>query len=55
MPPPLLTADAPVLEVAHPSKIGVFVLLGYKLNVAVFDCRDGGFGQRPNFDKPLVG
>ena len=42
-------------QVTHPCEIGVFVLLGHKLNVAVFYRRDGGFRQRPNFDKPLVG
>src|SRR5690554_7558236 len=36
MAPPQLAADAPVLNVTHPTEIHVLVLLGYKLNKAVF-------------------
>ena len=55
VPPPQLAADAPVLYVAHPGKVGVLPLLGHELDVAVFHGRDRGLGQFSGVDIPLVG
>ena len=53
--PPQLTADAPVLDVAHPREIHVFVLFWHERNAAVFDSGDGRFCQRFGRYVPLVG
>src|SRR5699024_5390901 len=53
--PPPLTRDTPVLNLAHPGEVHVFVLLRYELNVAVlnrFNCR---FRQDIGTHVPLVG
>ena len=53
--PPQLTRDTPVLNIAHPGEVHVFVLLRYELNVAVlnrFNCR---FRQDIGTHVPLVG
>nr|GEY46165.1 hypothetical protein [Tanacetum cinerariifolium] len=52
--PPELTADAPVLDVAHPREVHVFVLLGHESDAAVFDSGDGRLGQRLGRHVPLV-
>ena len=53
--PPQLTADAPVLDVAHPREVHVFVLLGHELDTAVFNGRNRRLGQRLGRHVPLVG
>ena len=53
MPPPQLPADAPVLNVAHPGEVGVFPLLGYELNGALFDRFNRGSGELFCVDVPL--
>ena len=53
--PPQLTADAPVLDVAHPAEVHVLVLLGHELDLAALDHGDGLLGQRLGGDVPLVG
>ncbi len=53
MSPPQLAADTPVLNVAHPRKVGVFPLLGYELNGALFDSFDSGSGEFFCIDIPL--
>ena len=55
MPPPQLAGNAPVLNVAHPGKIKVFVLLRHKFDVAIFHGFDGWFGEFLGVDVPLVG
>ena len=55
MPPPLLARYAPVLNVAHPGEVDVFVLLRHELHVAVLHRRDGRPRQRLDLDEPLVG
>ena len=55
MAPPLLAADAPVLDVAHPSEVGVFILLGDELNPALPHGLDGRLRQRGNAHEPLIG
>ena len=55
MPPPQLSRDTPVLDVAHPGKVGVFPLLRHELDVAVFDFLNGRFGQRFCVHVPLIG
>ncbi len=55
MAPPELTADAPVLDVAHPAEVHVLVLLGHELDLAAFDGGDGLLGQRFGGNVPLVG
>ncbi len=52
--PPELPADAPVLDVAHPGKVHVLVLFGYKLYAPVLDRFDGGLGKVRDTDVPLV-
>ena len=53
--PPLLAADAPILDVAHPSEVGVLILLGDELDPALLHRLDGGFRQRCNAHEPLIG
>ena len=55
VPPPELAANAPVLDVAHPTEIHVFVLLRYELNRAIFDSGNRFFRQRFGRNVPLVG
>ena len=55
MSPPQLAGDAPVLDVAHPAEVHVLVVFRDKLDVAVFDRFDGGFGQGFGIDVPLIG
>ena len=55
MTPPKLPADAPVLNVAQPFKIGFGPVFGHEFNLAVPHGLDGGFGQRLNTDIPLIG
>src|SRR5690606_33230295 len=52
--PPQLTADAPVLDVAHPAEVHVLVLLGPELDFAAFHHGDGFLGQRLGGNVPLV-
>ncbi len=52
--PPLLAADAPVADVAHPREVQVFVLLRYELDVAALDRFDRWLRQRIDRDEPLV-
>ncbi len=52
--PPELTADAPVLNVAHPGEVHVFVLLGHEGDAAIFNGGDGRFGQRLGRHVPLI-
>src|SRR5450830_273130 len=53
--PPQLTADAPVLDVAHPREVHVFVLLGHELDTAIFHGSNRRLGQRLGGHVPLVG
>ncbi len=53
--PPQLTADAPVLDVAHPREVHVFVLLGHELDATVFNGSNRRLGQRLGRYVPLVG
>ncbi len=54
MTPPELTGDTPVLNIAHPGEVHVFVLLRYKLDVAVFNGFNRDFRQRCGTHIPLV-
>ena len=54
MSPPLLAADAPVADVAHPREVQVLVLLRHELDLAAFDHFDGRFRERRDRDEPLV-
>ena len=54
MAPPQLTADAPVLDVAHPREVHVFVLFRYERDAAVFNGSNGRFCQRLGRYVPLV-
>ena len=53
--PPQLTADAPVLDVAHPREVHVFVLFRHELDAAIFHGSNRWFGQRLGGHVPLVG
>ena len=53
--PPQLTGDTPVLNIAHPGEVHVFVLLRHELNVAVFNGFDCWLGQHVRAHVPLVG
>ena len=53
--PPQLSADAPVLQIPHPGKVGVLPLLGHEFDVAIFHRLDGGLGQLGHSDVPLIG
>ena len=53
--PPQLTRDTPVLNIAHPGEIHVFVLLRYELNVAVLNRFNRRFRQYIGTHVPLVG
>src|SRR5450830_474065 len=53
--PPQLAADAPVLDIAHPGEVHVFVLLGHEGDAAVFHGGNGRFGQGLGRHVPLVG
>ena len=55
MAPPQLAGDTPVLNVAHPAEVHVLVLLGHKLDAAVFNRSNRRLGQRLGGDVPLVG
>ena len=55
MAPPQLAGDTPVLQVAHPGEIHVFVVLRHELNVAVLHRLDGGLGEALYGHEPLVG
>ena len=53
--PPQLTGDTPVLNIAHPGEVHVFVLLRHELNVAVFNRFYGRLRQHVGTHVPLVG
>ncbi len=53
--PPELAGDTPVLNVAHPGEIHVFVLLRHELNIAVLNRFDRRFRQHVSTHVPLVG
>ena len=53
MAPPKLAANAPVLDVTHPRKVGVLPLFGYKTNRTILDCANSGFRQLFRIDVPL--
>ena len=53
--PPQLTGNTPVLNVAHPAEVHVFVGFRHKLNIAVFHRCNGWLGQGFGVDIPLVG
>ncbi len=53
MPPPELPTDAPILDVPHPGKVGVFPLLGHELDVTLFHGSNGGPCQFFRIDIPL--
>ena len=55
MAPPQLPGNAPILNVAHPRKIQVFILLRHKPNATVLDSFNGRFCQHFGIDIPLVG
>ena len=52
--PPKLTADTPVLNITHPSEIGVFPIFRNELNIAVLDCFDRRVCKRLYCHIPLV-
>ena len=54
MSPPQLATDTPVLDVPHPSEVGIFPLFGYELDVSIFHGRDGGCGHFFGVDIPLI-
>ena len=54
MAPPQLAGNTPILQIAHPGKVGVFPLFGDKLDGPVFDSLDCRFGERFDRDKPLI-
>ena len=51
---PLLAADAPVLHVAHPRKVGVLELLWHEADAAFLHRGDGRLGQWLDRDPPLI-
>ena len=53
MSPPQLSADAPILNVAHPGEIGVLPLLGHKLDDAGLDGLNGRLREFFRVDIPL--
>ena len=55
MPPPELSADAPILNVTHPGKISVLPLFWYEFDTAVFNRLDRGDRELFRIDVPLVG
>ena len=53
--PPQLAGDAPVLNIAHPGEIHVFVLLRHELDIAVLNRLYRRFCQHVGAHVPLVG
>ena len=53
--PPQLTGNTPVLNIAHPGEVHVFVLLRHELDVAVLHRFNRRFSQHVGADVPLVG
>ena len=53
MSPPQLPRDTPVVNVAHPLEVGLGVILGDELDLALLDDFDGAVGQRLNLHEPL--
>jgi len=53
--PPQLTGDTPVLNIAHPGEVHVFVLLRHELNAAVLNRFNSRFRQHVGTHVPLVG
>ena len=51
--PPQLAADAPILNVFHPVKIGFVEAFRHDFGATFAHSGDGGRGQRLGFDKPL--
>ena len=55
MPPPQLSTDAPILDIAHPGEIGVLPVLWHKLDIAILDCLYGRVSEGLDRHVPLVG
>ncbi len=55
MTPPQLTGDTPVLNIAHPGEVHVFVLLRHELDITVLNRFHRRFCQHVGADVPLVG
>ena len=53
--PPQLPTDAPVLNVSHPSEVGVLPLLGYKFDGSCFNRLDSGPCELFGINVPLQG
>ena len=54
MAPPELAGDAPVVDVTHPLVVGLAVLVGRELDVALVDGFDGLVGEWLDLDEPLL-
>ena len=54
MSPPKLATDAPIFDITHPFEVGPRPVLRNKLDLARGHGFDGGFGERRDFDVPLV-
>ena len=55
VPPPKLSANAPVLDITHPREVGVFPLLGDKFDGSCFYCFNSRTGQFFRVHVPLQG
>src|SRR5690554_3536636 len=54
VPPPELAGDTPVLDIAHPGEVHVFVLFGHELDTTVFYRFNSRLGQGLSIGKPLI-
>ena len=55
MPPPQLTADAPVLDILHPIAVGILEFRGIELDVVLHHRFQGDFRQMLHLQEPLHG
>ena len=54
MSPPLLAANAPILDIAHPREINILILFGHEFDITILNRSNRRFGKRFDFYKPLI-
>jgi len=55
VPPPQLTADAPVMDVFQPMAVGILPMLRIEDNFLILPSLEGFVGHTFHADKPLIG
>ena len=53
VPPPQLTADAPIMDIFHPVVINFLKAFRNDFDIAVLDCFERLFGKGSDFHEPL--